>query len=49
VSVGDLQATLLHLPGLHPQRFRYLHQGHENRLTGPTDEGHVLRGILKDP
>jgi len=48
VSVRDLQATLLHLPGLDPQRFSYLYQGLENRLIGPTDEGRVLQGILKD-
>jgi uncharacterized protein (DUF1501 family) len=48
VTVRDLQATILQLLGLDPLRFSYLYQGLENRLIGPTDEGRVLRGILRD-
>lgn len=46
VSIRDLQATILHLVGLDPQKFSYAYQGLNNRLIGPTDEGKVLKGIL---
>lgn len=46
VSIRDLQATILHSLGLDPHRFSYAYQGLDNRLIGPTDEGHVLKDIL---
>jgi len=42
-----LQATILHLMGLDPYRFSYLYQGLDNRLIGPTDEGRVLKDIIR--
>lgn len=47
VSIRDLQATILHLLGLDPFRFHFAYQGLNNRLIGPTDEAHVLTGILR--
>lgn len=46
VTPRDLQATLLHLLGLDPYRFHYLHQGLNQRLIGPTDEGRILGELL---
>jgi hypothetical protein len=46
VGVRDVQATLLHLLGLNPQRFSYPYQGLNNRLIGPTNEAQVLTQIL---
>ncbi len=46
VTPRDLQATLLHLLGLDPYRFHYLHQGLNQRLIGPTDEGRILHNLL---
>jgi hypothetical protein len=45
-SIRDLQATILHLLGLDPQRFHYTYQGLDNRLIGPTNEGRVLKDIV---
>ena len=46
VSIRDLQATILHVLGLDPERFHYTYQGLDQRLIGPTDEGRVLNEIL---
>jgi hypothetical protein len=46
VNIRDLQATLLHQLGLDPYRFTYSYQGLNNRLIGPTEEGHVLRDLI---
>ena len=46
VSIRDLQATILHVLGLDPDRFHYTYQGLDQRLIGPTDEGRVLKDIL---
>ena len=46
VTVRDLQATILHLLGMDPYHFSYRFQGLNNRLIGPTNEGHVIKGIL---
>ncbi len=45
-TIRDLQATILHILGLDPQRFSYFYQGLQNRLIGPTDEARVLDGLL---
>jgi hypothetical protein len=45
-TIRDLQATILHVLGLDPQRFSYFYQGLQNRLIGPTDEARVLDGLL---
>ncbi len=39
VGIQDLQATILYLPSLDPQRFSYRNHGLDNRLIGPTKEG----------
>ena len=44
VHVHDLQATLLHLMGIHHERLTYRFQGREFRLTDV--HGEVIRGIL---
>lgn len=46
VTPRDIQATLLHLMGLDPYRFHYLHQGLRQRLIGPSNEGRVLTELL---
>ncbi|MCA9065237.1 MAG: DUF1501 domain-containing protein [Planctomycetaceae bacterium] len=46
VGIRDLQATILHLVGLDPFRFSFRYQGLDNRLIGPTDDGHILHQIL---
>ncbi len=46
VGIRDLQATILHLLGLDPQRFSYSYQGLDNRLIGPTNEGQVMDSIV---
>jgi hypothetical protein len=46
VGLRDIQATILHLLGMNPYRFSYAYQGLNNRLIGPTDEGHILKAIL---
>lgn len=45
-TIRDLQATILHVLGLDPQRFSYFYQGLQNRLIGPTDEARVLDALL---
>jgi hypothetical protein len=45
-TIRDLQATILHVLGLDPQRFSYFYQGLQNRLIGPTDEARVLEALL---
>lgn len=46
VSVRDLQATILHLLGFDPGRFRYPFQGLEQRLIGPADGPRIVKEIL---
>lgn len=46
VGIRDLQATILHQMGIDPHRFSFSYQGLNQRLIGPTDEGHVIRRIL---
>ena len=46
VTPRDIQATLLHLLGLDPYEFHFLHQGLKQRLIGPTDEGRVVRDLI---
>ena len=46
MSVGDLQATILHLLGLDPYQFRYPYQGLQQRLIGPTDEARIRHELL---
>jgi hypothetical protein len=45
VHVRDLQATALHLMGIHHDRFTYKFQGLDFRLTG-VEESHVVKPIL---
>jgi len=45
-TIRDLQATILHVLGLDPQRFSYFYQGLQNRLIGPTDEARILDSLL---
>ena len=45
VHVRDLQATLLHLFGIDHQRFTYLYQGLDQRLTG-VEPSKVVKEIL---
>jgi len=44
--VSDLHATVLHLMGLDHRRLTYFHQGLDQRLTGVTEERHVIRAAL---
>jgi hypothetical protein len=46
VSVPDLQATILHLLGLDAWKLRYLYQGLQQRLIGPSGEAEVRHEIL---
>jgi Protein of unknown function (DUF1501) len=46
VTVRDLQATILHLLGLDPHRFRYPWQGLEQRLIGPAEGPRVRHELL---
>jgi hypothetical protein len=46
VTVHDLQATILHLMGIHPDRFTYPYQGLNQRLIGPADGPEVVRELL---
>ncbi len=46
VTPRDLQATLLHLLGLDPYQLHFSHQGLNQRLIGPTDEGRIVRELL---
>ena len=45
-SVQDLQATVLHLLGLDPWKFRYPYQGLQQRLIGPEGRAKIRREIL---
>ena len=45
VHVHDLHATILHLMGIHHERFTYRHQGLDFRLTG-VEPAKVIKGIL---
>lgn len=47
VSIRDLQATIQHLLGIDPYRFSYPYQGLNNRLIGPTDEGKILKALIR--
>ena len=47
VGIRDLQATIMHAAGLNPHRFSYRYQGLAQRYIGPTDEGKVLKQLLK--
>ncbi len=46
VPVYDLQATILHLMGLDPQRLSFRFQGLNQRLIGPTDQPRVRHELL---
>ncbi|MBL8899130.1 MAG: DUF1501 domain-containing protein [Planctomycetes bacterium] len=46
VHVRDLQATILHLLGFDPFRFRYPFQGLEQRWIGPEDHASIVRKLL---
>lgn len=45
VSVNDFHATLLHLLGIDHEQLAWLHNGLDQRLTGP-DEADVVQGLL---
>jgi hypothetical protein len=45
VHVRDLHATILHLMGLDHERLSFLHNGLDQRLTGP-GEARVVKGIV---
>ena len=47
VNIRDLQATILHLAGLDPYNFHYRYQGLAQRYIGPSNEGKVLKSLLK--
>lgn len=44
--VSDLHATILHLMGLDHERLTFYHQGLDQRLTGVTEERHVIREVF---
>jgi hypothetical protein len=44
--VSDLHATILHLMGLDHTRLSYFYQGLDQRLTGVTEERHVIEKVL---
>jgi hypothetical protein len=44
--VSDLHATILHLMGLDHTHLKYFYQGLDQRLTGVTDERHVVERVL---
>ncbi len=46
VHIRNLHATILHLMGLEPQSFSFLHNGLEERLIGPTNDVEIIREIL---
>ena len=46
VHVRDFHATLLELLGLDHESFSFLHNGLEERLTGPGDEARVVREVM---
>jgi hypothetical protein len=43
----DLQATVLQQIGLDPYRLHYPFQGLNQRLIGPTDEGRIMKDLLR--
>jgi hypothetical protein len=45
-SVRDLQATILHVLGLDPWKFRFPYQGLQQRLIGPEGKAEIIREIL---
>ena len=45
VHIRDLNATLLHCLGIDHERFTYLFQGLNQRLTG-VEHAHVVKGVL---
>jgi len=46
MTVRDLQATVLHLMGLDPFKFRYAYQGLQQRLIGVEGDGKVRKELL---
>jgi uncharacterized protein (DUF1501 family) len=46
MTVHDLQATILHLLGLDPFKFRYPYQGLQQRLIGVENDGKVRKELL---
>jgi hypothetical protein len=44
--VSDLHATILHLMGLDHTNLKYFYQGLDQRLTGVTEERHVIQKVL---
>lgn len=44
--VSDLHATILHLMGLNHEKLTFFHQGLDQRLTGVTEERHVIEKVL---
>ncbi|MFT4548946.1 MAG: hypothetical protein ACI9UA_001844 [Pseudoalteromonas tetraodonis] len=46
MSVGDLQATILHLLGLDRERLSYSFQGLNQRLIGPAHEPKVYHSLI---
>ena len=44
--ISDVHATILHLMGLDHKRLTFYHQGLDQRLTGVTEERHVIREVL---
>ncbi len=46
VSVRDLQATVLHLLGFDPEKFRFPYQGLQQRLIGPANGPRIVAEIL---
>jgi uncharacterized protein (DUF1501 family) len=45
-GVHDLQATILHLLGLDPWKFRFPYQGLQQRLIGVEDKVEIVKEIL---
>ena len=45
VHVRDFHATILHLLGIHHERFTFKHQGLDNRLTG-AEEAHPIKALI---
>jgi hypothetical protein len=46
VTIRDFQATVLHLLGFDPYTLGYKYQGLNQRLIGPTNEGHIVKQLL---
>jgi len=44
--ISDVHATILNLMGLDHKRLTFYHQGLDQRLTGVTEERHVIREVL---